>query len=334
MYSDRSRLLEQSNGDYAQWVGKVVMDGLDYGKLKVVERVCEDANIYTDLTAYHFGPDATPEPVVEPVAGAEQPAPEAANPTADNDLPHKSPSGNTGTTTKGGKDRVSVRFSVRKMADWAPVKRVTRMLRGGGDKHSVPLFKVRPVSLTCNYLVVAQLHPLSSSATEVDATDGALALSNAEKVIAYPDVIYSSPFFCAAEQIDLPMLNNLSLLPAFFVRLGHVLMAHAVRSRLDLRVRIETLRQALTTSSANLDTNYERLEILGDSVLKLVSSTMLFVAHPDDHEGLLTQRRELIVSNANLYTLARKLGLAESIISSTFNKREQSMPGRGYQRMS
>ncbi|KAJ2790862.1 Dicer-like protein 1, partial [Coemansia linderi] len=42
MFLDRSRVHEKSNGCYQQWVGKIVMDGLDYGKLKTVEQLCED----------------------------------------------------------------------------------------------------------------------------------------------------------------------------------------------------------------------------------------------------------------------------------------------------
>ncbi|KAJ2441923.1 Dicer-like protein 1, partial [Coemansia sp. RSA 2424] len=335
MFLDRSRIHERCNGNYAQWTGKVVMDGLDFGKLKIVERVCEDVNIYSNLSVYHHGLGITAEADVEMEALAETAEQQKTDSAATTDeLPHKSPSSSpgTGATTKRAKGGGSVRYSVQTMADWASVKRIARMVRGTTEGNTVPLFKLRPVSLTYNYLAVSSVHLQASPTADADASDSALLVSNSGK-LAFPDVIYSSPFFCAAEPIDLPMLNNLSLLPAFLVRLGHVLTASAVKTRLGLCARVETVRQAITASCASLDTNYERLEILGDSVLKLVSSTMLFVAYPDDHEGLLTQRRGRIVSNSNLFTLARELGLAESIISSTFNRREQMMPGRGWQRM-
>ncbi|KAJ2871850.1 Dicer-like protein 1 [Coemansia aciculifera] len=337
LYSDRSRILENSNGCYTQWVGKMVMDGLDYGKLKIVERLCEDVDIYSNLSAYHYArsvsekAEAQPKAQPGPLAGVaeQQPSTDIVSVVASDEPPHKLPSNRTGT--KRAKDGVSARFSIQTMADWAVLKRVSRMLSNAADGHAAPLFRLNPVSLTYNYLVASTVHIQTPPAADVEAQNCAALVSDSGK-LAYPDVVYSSPFFCAAEPIDLPTLNNLSLLPAFFVRLGQVLTASAVKAQLGLCARVETVRQAITASCASLDTNYERLEILGDSVLKLVSSTMLFVAHPDDHEGLLTQRRGRIVSNANLFTLARKLGLAEYLISHAFNKREQIMPGHGWQR--
>ncbi|KAJ2742634.1 Dicer-like protein 1 [Coemansia sp. BCRC 34301] len=312
MFSDRSSIYQRSNGNYAKCANTLAMDGLDFGKLKVIERACKDVNIYSNLSAYHYGVGVATDPVI-------------------NALPDKPPSTDTGT----GKNKVSVRYSVQKMVDWAGVKCATRMLRGVTDGHTTPLFKLRPVLLTQNYLAIASSNPQSSPTADfdVDVPGSALLASNSGGKLAYPDVIYSSPYFCVAEPIDLAALNSLSLLPSFFVRLGHVLTASNVKTRLGLCAHVETVRQAITASSANLDTNYERLEILGDSVLKLISTTMLFVTHPDDHEGHLTQRRNHIVSNSNLFKLAHRLGLAECIISRTFNRREQMMPGRGWQHM-
>ncbi|KAJ2090156.1 Dicer-like protein 1, partial [Coemansia sp. S100] len=339
LYLDRSRIHENSNGCYTQWVDKIVMDCLDYGKLKIVERLCEDVDIYSNLAAYHHGRSVSTEAEVQseaqpgPLADLmeQQPSTDVVSSVAADELRHKLLSNRT-SSTKRAKDGVSARFSVLTMAGWAALKRIPWMLPNAADGHAVPLFKLRPVCLTYNYLTASVVHLQTPPTADVEVMEHGAVVSDSDK-LAYPDVLYSSPFFCAAEPIDLPTLNNLSLLPAFFVRLGQVLTASAVKARLGLCAHVETVRQAITASCASLDTNYERLEILGDSMLKLVSSTMLFVAHPDDHEGLLTQRRGRIVSNANLFTLARKLGLAEYIISQAFNKREQRMPGRGWQRI-
>ena len=50
--------------------------------------------------------------------------------------------------------------------------------------------------------------------------------------------------------------------------------------------------------------NYERLEILGDSLLKLNVSLDLFLTRPKDDEGLLTSIRSTIVANQNLNRIA------------------------------
>jgi len=53
----------------------------------------------------------------------------------------------------------------------------------------------------------------------------------------------------------------------------------------------------------------ERLELLGDSVLKYVVSCHLFLKYPKKHEGQLSARRSLAVCNSTLHKLAidRKL---------------------------
>ncbi|OGN87423.1 MAG: ribonuclease III [Chloroflexi bacterium GWC2_73_18] len=55
----------------------------------------------------------------------------------------------------------------------------------------------------------------------------------------------------------------------------------------------------------------ERLEFLGDVVVGLVVSEVLYARHPDDDEGGLTARRAAIVSTHGLARLARRLGLEE-----------------------
>lgn len=55
----------------------------------------------------------------------------------------------------------------------------------------------------------------------------------------------------------------------------------------------------------------ERLEFLGDVVISLIVSEVLYARHPDDDEGALTARRAAIVSTGGLARLARRLGLEE-----------------------
>ncbi|KAI9501914.1 ribonuclease III domain-containing protein, partial [Coemansia spiralis] len=147
------------------------------------------------------------------------------------------------------------------------------------------------------------------------------------QISSYPDAIYSSPFFCASEPIGIDDLNNFSLLPAFLLRFEHVLLANTVKQRLNLPAKTETIRHAITASSASMDVCYERLETLGDSVLKYITSVMLFVTYPNDHEGLLTSRRSAIISNSNLFVLAQERELAQYIITNVFSKKEFQIPG-------
>lgn len=90
---------------------------------------------------------------------------------------------------------------------------------------------------------------------------------------------------------------------------------------------IETLTEdlytkALTHSSFTKEKGlpytdcYERLEFLGDAVLKLTVSDVLFKLYPDFHEGDLSKIRGIVVSDDTLADIAKQNGLQELIILS------------------
>lgn len=69
------------------------------------------------------------------------------------------------------------------------------------------------------------------------------------------------------------------------------------------------LMQAVTPVSANVEKNYERLELLGDTLLKKVLSTYFFVKMPLKREGALNSARSQAVSNRTLHENAMAAGL-------------------------
>ena len=84
------------------------------------------------------------------------------------------------------------------------------------------------------------------------------------------------------------------------------------------------LRRALTHPSMGRDDN-QRLEFLGDAVLQYLMSDTLYRAHPDEREGALTHRRALLVCEAALSPIAKKLGLGEALL---MDKGEELTGGR------
>ena len=70
---------------------------------------------------------------------------------------------------------------------------------------------------------------------------------------------------------------------------------------------------ALTHRSYSAENN-ERLEFLGDAVLDLVLSDVLFQLYPSVDEGSLSLIRASIVNERSLSALARQLGINEQII--------------------
>lgn len=67
---------------------------------------------------------------------------------------------------------------------------------------------------------------------------------------------------------------------------------------------------------------YERLEFLGDAVLKLVISKMLFEKFPNFQEGKMTNIRAILVSDDFLYHLAEDMELKKYIRISTSLEKE------------
>jgi len=58
----------------------------------------------------------------------------------------------------------------------------------------------------------------------------------------------------------------------------------------------------------------ERLEFLGDAVLSLVMSEVLFKRYRDEPEGVLTTRRAAIVSTRGLARISRRLGIGDALV--------------------
>jgi ribonuclease-3 len=91
----------------------------------------------------------------------------------------------------------------------------------------------------------------------------------------------------------------------------------------------ELLNIALTHSSYSQekhcgDPDNERLEFLGDAVLKLVISEYLFNRYPDQDEGYLTKLRATLISDATLATIANQCKLGRYLLLS---KNEQQNGG-------
>jgi len=75
---------------------------------------------------------------------------------------------------------------------------------------------------------------------------------------------------------------------------------------------------AISASSANEPTDYQRQEFLGDSYLKYLTSLTLMARHLNYHEGILSHKKDHIVSNSSLASAAIKIGLAKYILTRAF----------------
>jgi len=80
------------------------------------------------------------------------------------------------------------------------------------------------------------------------------------------------------------------------------------------------LRQALTHRSAN-GPNNERLEFLGDAVLQVIVSDIVFMQRPEASEGQLSRLRSSVVRDVTLAEVALELGLGEHVILGSGEKK-------------
>ncbi len=83
---------------------------------------------------------------------------------------------------------------------------------------------------------------------------------------------------------------------------------------------IELLNQAfchtsfINENNLGIENSYERLEFLGDAVLKLSISSLFYEKFENYQEGNLTKLRAEIVSDKNISNYARKLGFEDLIL--------------------
>jgi ribonuclease-3 len=82
----------------------------------------------------------------------------------------------------------------------------------------------------------------------------------------------------------------------------------------------QLLKQALTHRSAS-GSNNERLEFLGDSVLQLVVSELVFEKTPNASEGQLSRLRSTLVKDTTLAEIAAELGIGEFLILGSGEKK-------------
>lgn len=126
---------------------------------------------------------------------------------------------------------------------------------------------------------------------------------------------------CEVDQ--LPFLYSQFAL--FIPSIMHVIETHMVADHLCANILssihlkdLETVVTAISASKARESTNYQRLEFIGDSVLKLLTSITLMAEHGNWHEGFLSHQKDHIVANTRLAAAAQQTGLDRYILTKGF----------------
>lgn len=125
------------------------------------------------------------------------------------------------------------------------------------------------------------------------------------------------------------------LLPSILYRLDTALIVAEISDTLGLNIPLPLMLEAFTKNATDPDDeeindeheqqggsrNYERLEFLGDTFLKMATTIALYTRNPGANEFEHHVERMLLVCNKNLYNTAIELGLQSYIRSGSFDRR-------------
>ncbi|EXJ91780.1 hypothetical protein A1O3_00330 [Capronia epimyces CBS 606.96] len=150
---------------------------------------------------------------------------------------------------------------------------------------------------------------LSEGAAPANISDGEAALLRTERFCAQDATVDRLPIEQARFGLFIPGLLQHIEMTLVAQRLCATILRTVQFTDLGLVIT------AISCPSAQWVTNYQRLEFIGDSVLKFVVSQQLFVGHPSWHEGYLTRARAKLTSNDTFAQAAVRLGLDSFIIA-------------------
>ncbi|KAK0593324.1 hypothetical protein LWI29_034760 [Acer saccharum] len=129
--------------------------------------------------------------------------------------------------------------------------------------------------------------------------------------------------------ISLSTIYSFTFVPSIMHRLQSLLLAVNLKKILMLNVDIPTTKvlEAITTKKCQETFHLESLETLGDSFLKYAASQQLFKSYENSHEGLLSIKKEKIISNAALCKRGCDHDLPGFIRTEPFDPKRWIIPG-------
>ncbi|GJW78864.1 endoribonuclease Dicer homolog 3a isoform X1 [Tanacetum coccineum] len=129
------------------------------------------------------------------------------------------------------------------------------------------------------------------------------------------------------------VVKSIYLLPSLMHRMESLMLASQLRAEInghstDFHISSLMVLEAITTLRCNESFSMERLELLGDSVLKYVVSCCLYLEYSKKQEGQLSSRRSWQVCNSTLYDLGIKCGIQGYIRDCAFDPTRWTAPGQ------
>ncbi|KAF4555624.1 Dicer-like protein [Elsinoe fawcettii] len=148
---------------------------------------------------------------------------------------------------------------------------------------------------------------------------------------------YVCPQPLRISRIPVTVASTCYALPAVIWRIESHLIAREAFDHLQLEAHPSLALEALTKDSdatgdygedlskvkfeRGMGRNYERLEFLGDTFLKMATTIDTYIRNPDDTEFDFHVRRMVQLCNANLFQTAEEIGLTDHIRTQSFSRR-------------
>ena len=136
---------------------------------------------------------------------------------------------------------------------------------------------------------------------------------------------------CLLRKVPVEYNASMRFLPSIFYHVEMILAGQRLQVDLlsDVQFRgIPELVQAITCPQTTLQDNYERLECLGDSILKFHTTSQVYCDRPNWHEGYLTRQRNVLISNIALAKAAVGCRLDRFILKEPFQGKHWTIPSR------
>lgn len=154
-----------------------------------------------------------------------------------------------------------------------------------------------------------------------------IPLSSESDALSYEEPFLIHPKYATVELISATDVRYSMLLPSIIHWLTNTLTVISMRETLlsgspVADIPLQLLATAVTSGVAQEQVNYQRLETLGDTVLKFMVSIQLFADFPFWHEGYLARKKDHTVSNSRLARDAIGKGLYQWIIRERFVPRK------------
>jgi endoribonuclease Dicer len=137
---------------------------------------------------------------------------------------------------------------------------------------------------------------------------------------------YVIPQFCSFYHMNASLFRTAMLLPGVLTRMEAILLAQEFKAKMGIHVDDFVLLEGLTTPVANMEMNYQRLETLGDSFIKLSITMYLYLNFKHKHEGQLSMMRSTLVSNKTLYKKALCVNLPGYVTGVPFARKRFAPP--------